>query len=162
MADEKKQAQQHADQPEFAIQRIYTKDLSFESPNSPEVFKHEWKPELKLDLQTRSNQLEEDTYEVILGVTATVSSESKTAFLVEIKQAGIFTLHHFEKDQMGPILGSVCPSIIFPYARERISDVVVNGGFPQLSLAPINFDALYAQHQKQQQEQASKDEGDKK
>ena len=137
---------QNNNQPEFAIQRLYSKDLSFEAPNTPVIFKEEWQPELKIDMQTTSTHLEEDIYEVVLAITVTVKSKDKVAFLVEVKQAGIFLLKNFPQEQMGPMLGSVCPTIIFPYAREVISDVVVRGGFPQLCLAPVNFDALYAQH----------------
>jgi preprotein translocase subunit SecB len=92
---------------------------------------------------------------VVLTITATVKNKDQVAFVVEVAEAGIFVLKAFEKEQMGPILGSVCPSIIFPYAREVISDVVVRGGFPQLALAPINFDALYEESMKQQGEKGS-------
>lgn len=137
-------------QPEFAIQKIYTKDLSFEAPNTPQVFHEEWKPELNLNLQTVSKDLGDHVFEVVLTTTVTVKSNNKLAFIVEVKEAGIFTIKDFPKDQMGPVQGSVCPSILFPYSREVISDVVVRGGFPQLCLAPINFDALYAQQLEQQ------------
>lgn len=136
---------QTTNQPEFAIQRLYTKDISFEAPNTPAIFRQDWQPELKVDLQTNSAQVEEDIYEVVLTITATVNSKEKLAFLIEVKQAGIFNIKNFPQDQIAPMLGSVCPSIIFPYLREVISDVVVRGGFPQLVLAPINFDALYQQ-----------------
>jgi preprotein translocase subunit SecB len=143
-------ASQAKNQPEFAIQRLYAKDLSLEAPNTPLIFKEEWQPELNIDMQTTSTRLEEDIYEVVLAITVTVKSKDKVAFLVEVKEAGIFLLKNFPEDQMGPMLGSVCPTIIFPYAREVISDVVVRAGFPQLCLAPVNFDALYAQHMQNQ------------
>jgi preprotein translocase subunit SecB len=142
-------------QSEFAIQKIYTKDMSFETPNAPEIFQDEWKPELNLNLQTVAKLIEEDTYEVVLTVTVTVKSEGKMAFLCEVQQAGIFTLKDFPKEQMGIVQGSVCPSILFPYAREAVSDLVARGGFPQLLLAPINFDALYAQQLEQQTQGAA-------
>lgn len=145
MTDEAQQPQS-----EFAIQKIYTKDLSFEAPNTPDIFQKEWKPELNLNLQTVAKVIEADTYEVVLTVTVTVKSEGQMAFLCEVQEAGIFTLKDFPEDQMGAVQGSVCPSILFPYAREVVSDVVVRGGFPQLCLAPINFDALYAQQLEQQ------------
>jgi len=138
---------------EFAIQKLYTKDLSFEAPSAPDIFKQEWKPELNLDLQSNAHKLDDENHEVVLTVTVTVKNENKTAFLVEVKQAGIFTLKNFPDEQMGPVLGSVCPSIIFPYVREVVSDVVVRGGFPQLALAPINFDAIYQESMAKQQAQ---------
>lgn len=157
MAEETQETKKNQDtqQSEFAVQKIYTKDLSFEAPNALDAFQQEWKPELNLNLQSNAVALDEQHHEVVLTVTVTVKNEKKVAFLVEVKQAGIFTLVNFPKEQMGPILGSVCPSIIFPYVREVVSDVVVRGGFPQLCLAPINFDALYAQSvQKQKEQQA--------
>lgn len=136
--------------PRFEIQRIYIKDVSFEAPNTPHTFNEEWKPEVSLNLGTKSNPIQEDLHEVILSITATVSTHKKTAFLIEVHHAGIFLLQGFPKDQIHQMLGSFCPNILFPYAREVVSDVVVRGGFPQLILAPVNFDALYAQHREQQ------------
>lgn len=143
-------ATQDQSQPKFDIQRLYSKDLSFESPNSPQVFLGEWKPEVTLNLETKSNRIQDDLYEVILSITATVNSNQKTAFLIEVHQAGMFVLSGFDKDQLHQMLGSFCPNILFPYARETVSDIVVRGGFPQLILAPVNFDALYAQHMDKQ------------
>jgi len=133
-------------QAQFEIQRIYTKDISFEAPNTPHTFVEEWKPEVQLNLETKSNRIQENMHEVILSVTATVTTSKKSAFLVEVHQAGIFLIKGIPSDQLRQMLGSFCPNILFPYAREVISDVVVRGGFPQLLLAPVNFDALYAQH----------------
>ena len=134
-------------QPEtqFMIQRIYTKDLSFETINTPAIFQQRWEPELALDLNTKHTLLEENTYEVVLTVTATVKNQNTTAFLVEIQQAGIFTIQGAIPQQLDHLLGSFCPNILFPYAREAISSEVMRGSFPQLILAPINFDALYMQ-----------------
>ena len=146
---------EQAVQPEFAIQRVYTKDLSFESPDSPQIFTQEWHPEVNIDLQTSSAKLDQDYFEMILGITVTVKNKDKVAFLVEVREAGIFTLKNFPEDQIGPMMGIVCPSIIFPYAREVISDIAVRGGFPQLLLAPINFEALYTQQIQQQQQSAN-------
>lgn len=136
--------------PEFAIQRIYVKDLSFEAPSVPAIFQQQWKPELNLQIQANTVPLENNTHEVSLALTVTVKNGENVAFLVEVKQAGIFTVKEFPEDQTHAILGSVCPSILFPYAREVVSDIVTRGGFPQLVLAPVNFDALYAQHLEQQ------------
>ncbi|MBI5447990.1 MAG: protein-export chaperone SecB [Gammaproteobacteria bacterium] len=142
-------------QPEFAIQRIYIKDLSFEAPQSPEIFQKQWQPEVNLQLQTNTKSLGDDTHEVELAVTVTATSEQKTAFLVEVKQAGIFTLKNFEEAPLKVMLGSVCPGILFPYVREVVSDIVTRGTFPQLYLTPINFEALYAQHLAEQQTEGS-------
>lgn len=132
--------------PQFEIQRIYTKDISFESPNTPHTFVEEWKPEVSLNLETKSNRVQENLHEVVLSVTATVNTGKKTAFLIEVHQAGVFLISGFPNEQLHQMLGSFCPNILFPYAREVVSDLVVRGGFPQLILAPVNFDALYAQH----------------
>lgn len=136
----------------FVIQRIYVKDASFEAPHAPQIFKEEWKPEVNVDLQTKTNNLEEGIHEVVLHLTVTVKMGEKTAFLVETQQAGIFTIKGFPQDQTSQALGAMCPTILYPYARETISDLVTRGGFPQLLLAPVNFDALYVQHQKQEQD----------
>ncbi|MFZ2314943.1 MAG: protein-export chaperone SecB [Gammaproteobacteria bacterium] len=136
--------------PQFDIQRIFVKDISFESPNTPQTFLEEWKPEVALNLETKSNRIDDNLHEVILSITATVSSSKKTAFLIEVHQAGVFMINGFPNDQLHQMLGSFCPNILFPYAREVVSDIVVRGGFPQLILAPVNFDALYAQHMEQQ------------
>jgi preprotein translocase subunit SecB len=136
--------------PVFTIQRIYTKGISYESPNAPKIFRDDWNPEVNVDLQTKADKLEDDVYDVVLNLTVTVKMTDKTAFLCEVQQAGIFTLKDFQTDQLNHILGSMCPSILYPYAREAISDIVTRGGFPQLLLAPVNFDALYLQHMEQQ------------
>ncbi len=145
-------AEDGAHGPEFAIQRIYVKDSSFESPESPSIFREQWEPKVNIDLQTSSNLLEGDVYEVVLGVTVTVKIKEKTAFLAETKQAGIFSIGQFNDEQRNQLLGSFCPNILFPYARETITSLVTRGGFPQLYLAPINFDAVYQQQMKQHQE----------
>ena len=140
--------------PQFAIQRIYTKDISFEAPNTPTIFKAEWKPEVKLDLDTRSNKLENGVYEVILKLTVTTKVGEDTAFLCEVQQAGIFTIAEGEgvaEGQVAHMLGSFCPNLLFPYARETISNLVNRATFPQLNLAPVNFDALFAQYVQQRQ-----------
>lgn len=149
--------------PNFEIQRIFVKDLSYEAPNTPHTFAEEWKPEVQLNLETKSSRIQDNVHEVILSVTATVMSNKKSAFLVEVHQAGIFLVSGFPNDQLHQMLGSFCPNILFPYAREAISDLVVRGGFPQLILAPVNFDALYAQHmQEQKTGETGGDAGDTK
>lgn len=148
---------EQANQQQFSIQKIYLKDVSFESPNSPAVFTGEWKPEVNVQLNTEIKGLDNDMHEVILSVTVTARQQDKTAFLVEVKQAGLFQLAGFEQEQLGGMLGAYCPETLFPYAREAISDLIGKGGFPQLLLSPVNFNALYMQHQQQKQSQAATD-----
>ncbi len=137
--------EQKAPEVQFMIQRIYVKNLSFETTNTPASFQQKWEPELALDLNTQHKQLEEGVFEVTLTVTATVKNQNETAFLVEVQQAGIFTVQGAPVEQLDHLLGSFCPSILFPYAREAITAEAIRGSFPQLVLAPINFDALYMQ-----------------
>ena len=139
----------------FMIQRVYVKDLSYETKNTPAVFQQKWEPELSLDLNTNSTQLDDGVYEVVLTVTATVSNAKTIAFLVEVKQAGIFSIKGAIPQQLEHILGSFCPNILFPYAREAITSQVINGSFPQLVLAPINFDALFAKQLEDKQKAAA-------
>lgn len=144
MAEQAKQEQQ-----EFAIHRIFIKDLSFEAPDSPKSFKAEWNPQVDLNLDTTSEHLEENLYDVTLKVTVTTKIDDKTVFLAEVQQAGIFLIEHFDDTQKDELLGSFCPNVLFPYAREVISDVINRGGFPPLYLAPVNFDAIYQQRKQQ-------------
>lgn len=137
---------------QFAIQKIYVKDVSFETPNSPAIFTEtKWEPEVNVQLNTRATPLADHMHEVVLSITVTAKSGDKTAYLVEVQQAGIFRTEGFDAAQLNHLLGSFCPNILFPYVREAISDTVTRGGFPQMLLAPVNFDALYAQHLQQQQ-----------
>ena len=156
MADEQTNATNEEAAQQFIIQKIYAKDISFETPNSPQLFTEKWEPELKVDLHTAINPIAEGVFEVVLTVTATVKVGEKTAFLAEVQQAGIFNITGFEKPQLDGMLGSYSPNILFPYAREIVSDLVNKGGFPQLILQPVNFDAIYQQHlQQQDTEQAA-------
>nr|CBA75626.1 protein-export protein [Arsenophonus nasoniae] len=134
----------------FQIQRIYTKDISFETPSAPNIFQQEWQPEVKLDLDTSSSELAEHVYEVILRVTVTATVADETAFLCEVQQAGIFSIDGIEQSQMAHCLGAYCPNILFPYARECITNLVSRGTFPQLNLAPVNFEALFMNYLQQQ------------
>lgn len=138
-------AEQEATAPQFSVQRIYVKDVSFETPNSPEIFTKEWNPDIKLDLDNKSTKLEEGVYETVLQLTVTAKIGDQTAFLCEIQQAGIFTISMSEP-QTAHALGVVCPNTLFPYAREAVSNLVNRGTFPALNLAPVNFDALFAQY----------------
>ncbi len=150
------QAAPQENQQNFSIQRIFLKDVSFEAPGAPDIFQKEWNPDVKLDLDTQSRELGSGVYEVVLRLTVTVKNEEETAFLCEVQQGGIFTAEQMEAGQLAHCLGAFCPNILFPYARETISSLVVKGTFPQLNLAPVNFDALfmnYLQNQKNQAEE---------
>ncbi|NNJ92593.1 MAG: protein-export chaperone SecB [Gammaproteobacteria bacterium] len=149
--DQEPQATQQAPQLELGIQRVYIKDVSFETPNSPEIFTAEWKPNMDINLGTETKKLSDNIFEVVLKVTVTVKSEEKTAFLAEVHQAGIFMIKGLEESQLAPVFGITCPNILFPYVREAVSDLVNKGSFPQLVLSPINFEALFAQQMQQQQ-----------
>jgi preprotein translocase subunit SecB len=139
---------------QFALRTIYVKDLSFESPNAPEVFQGEWKPETSLHMDIKVNQLDGQTHEIVLTITVTAKAGDKTAYLVEIQQAGIVAAQGFEQQEYGPLFYVYCPSILFPYARQAVTDVVAKGGFPQLVLQHINFDAIYAQKVAEKQQQS--------
>lgn len=159
MADNQQAAGNENDnQPQFALQRIYVKDLSFESPNSPVVFQEQWKPQVNLDLNTTHTKVSDNQYEVVLSLTVTSKIEDKVAFLVEIQQAGVFLVKGIEGAQLGQMLGAYCPTILFPYAREAIDGIVSKGSFPALMLAPVNFDAIYAQAVQRQQQEAKGEE----
>ncbi|MGQ8365958.1 protein-export chaperone SecB [Glaciecola sp. 1036] len=163
MADENNsaegQAAGQAQQPQevqFNLQRIYTKDISFETPNSPAIFQKEYKPEIKLDIDTRTAELDTNLYEVVLSLTVTSTVEGQTAFLCEVQQAGIFMIGEMPNSNKAHTLGSFCPNMLFPYAREAVSNLVNRGTFPTLNLAPVNFDAIFAAYvQKRQQEHAN-------
>lgn len=138
-------AAQGEQNPQFSLQRIYVKDLSFEAPKSPEIFRQEWAPSLSLDLNTRQKALDGDFHEVVLTLSVTVKTGEEIAFIAEVQQAGIFLIRGLDAAAMSHTLGAFCPSILFPYARETLDSLVVRGSFPALMLAPVNFDALYAQ-----------------
>ncbi|ROR98872.1 protein translocase subunit secB [Sinobacterium caligoides] len=130
---------------QFALQRIFIKDLSFEAPQGAAAFKQQWRPQVNLDLNTRNSKLDDDNYEVVLTLTVTAKQDDETAFLIEVQQGGIFLCKGLEGEQLHQVLGSLCPSILFPYARETIDSLVVKGSFPPLMIAPVNFEALYQQ-----------------
>lgn len=135
-----------AKQQQFTVQRIYTKDLSFESPSTPEIFKKQWQPKVAVDLNTKSDTLDQEgNFEVVLSVTITARMDEAIAFLIEVQQAGIFFIKGFEGEELRRILATAAPNILFPYARETIDTICVKGGFPAIMMAPVNFDALYQQ-----------------
>ncbi|SDT21992.1 protein translocase subunit secB [Halopseudomonas xinjiangensis] len=152
MADENQNNQaangaaQGNQQVQFSLQRIYVKDLSFESPKAPSVFQSQWNPQVNLDLNTRHSQLQEGVHEVVLSLSATVTNgDDEVTFIAEVQQAGIFAINGLDEASMRHTLGAFCPNILFPYAREAIDNLVLRGSFPPLMLSPVNFDALYAQ-----------------
>lgn len=156
MAEEQQAASQEQAQQQFVMQRIYNKDLSFESPAAPDVFRKQWQPKVNVDLNTRSKAIDEQgNFEVVLSITLTAKVDDETAFLVEVQQAGIFFITGFEDEQLRLILGTAAPNVLFPYARENIDSLVVKGGFPPVMLAPVNFDALYQQAKARSEQQAA-------
>lgn len=143
---------------QFIIERVYIKDLSFESPNSPAIFTEDWEPDTSLNLNTQVNVLGDDHYEVELHLNVMVKDkDGKTAFLVEAIQAGAFMIKGYPAEQLNHLLASYCPGQLFPYAREVIANLVSKGSFPEMHLSPINFDALYAKNIAEQQ--AAAEEG---
>jgi preprotein translocase subunit SecB len=153
-------AEQENNQRQILLQKIYVKDFSFESPNTPEVFtKGDWTPKTNLNLRSAHNPSHSDVHEVVLTVTVDAKHEDKTLFLVEIQQAGLFQISGYSKEEFEAIVGTFCPNTLFPYAREAVASVVARGGFPEFLLQPINFDALYAESRKQAQAQAESEAG---
>ncbi len=146
-----------APQGQLGIQKIYVKDLSFEAPNSPAVFAEQLSPTLDLHFGNATNALGNDLHEVVLTVTATVKQADRTVYLVEVKQAGIFTITGFSEQHLPAIIATACPNVLFPFAREAICDVVGKGGFPQLLIAPVNFEMLYAQEVQRRRTAAGSD-----
>ncbi len=139
---------------ELMLERLYVKDLSFESPRSPAVFGEPWKPKVQLDINSRSNRFAEDRFEVILTVTVeTRNEEDQKGFIAEVQQAGIFRIRGLDQEPLKRVLATLCPTTLFPYVREAIDSMVIKGGFPALALAPVNFDALFEQS-RQNQDQA--------
>lgn len=149
-------AAQDQPQVQFSLQRIYVKDLSFESPKAPSVFQSQWNPQVNLDLNTRHTQLQDGIHEVVLSLSATVTNgEEEVTFIAEVQQAGIFAINGLDEAAMRHTLGAFCPNILFPYAREAIDNLVLRGSFPPLMLSPVNFDALYAQAEQRRVQEAA-------
>ena len=148
------QANEQQGQGQFQLQRIYIKDLSFESPRAPEVFRQEWKPEVNMEINHSASKIEGDIHEVVLKVTVTVSNQEKTAFVAEIQQAGLFMVAGIEGVQYDHVLKGLCPNVLFPYVRETISDLVARGTFPQFLMQPINFEAAFVEQMRRQQQEA--------
>ena len=164
MAKESKAAATEAEQntqPGFGIEKLYVKDASIEVPNAPQIFTERTAPQVNVELGNAAQKLDEGVFEVAIKVTVTAKIGDKTAFLVEVTQAGIFAVRNVPDENIEPILAVTCPNILFPYAREAVSDMVTRAGFAPVLLNPINFEALYLQQkeqaqQKQQAENAAK------
>ena len=147
-------ADQKKPQVQFAMQRMYLKDLSFETPQGVDAFKKQWKPAVNQEMTTKTQKVEDGLYEVTLQLTITVKDEDEALYLVEVQQAGLFTVKGLEGQQLAQVLNTACPNMLFPYAREVIDNIVTKGSFPALMLPPINFDALFVQAMAQAKAQA--------
>ena len=132
-------------QPFFNIQRIYLKDMSLEQPNSPGIFLEQEMPSVEVEVDVKAERLAESVFEVLVTGTVTAKVTDKVAFLIEAKQAGIFDIRNIPADQIDPLVGIACPTILFPYLRSNIADAITRAGFPPIHLAEINFQALYEQ-----------------
>jgi preprotein translocase subunit SecB len=150
---EQQASDQNPPQAQFALQRIFVKDVSFESPKAPEVFRGQWQPKVNLELNSSHNSMENDLYEVTLKITITARNETdEVMYLTEVQQSGIFLIKGLENAALMQTLGAFCPSVLFPYARETIDGLVIKGSFPPLMLAPVNFDAIYEQSRQKREE----------
>ena len=149
MAEQEKQATER----KLSVVKIYVKDFSFESPQTPGIFNTpEWSPETNLNLRSTHSPVTDSLHEVVLTITvdAKIKDEDKTIFLVELHQAGLFEIGGYSQEEMGALIGSFCPNVLYPFAREAIANTIQRGGFPEFVLQPINFDALYQQSLQQQ------------
>ena len=145
-----------ADQRKLQIHKIYLKDVSFETPNSPDIFSEQkWEPDVSFELRNTTKKLNDPFHEVVLAVTVTAKLGDKVAYLAEVQQAGIFSLEGYNDEQLAEMVGGYCPGILFPFVREAVTDLVTKGSFPQLLLAPVNFLALYPQHIVRQKQEAT-------
>jgi len=155
MNEPQQQANDAQQQPTFGIEKIYVKDLSLEIPNAPDVFLGNEQPQVELQLHHEGARVGEGMYQVVVTVTVTAKSGDKTMFLVEVSQAGIFHVRNVPETDLEPLLATACPNILFPYARETVSDIIRRAGFPPIYLAPVNFDAIYLQRLQQAKEEAA-------
>ena len=143
----------------FGVQRLYLKDASFEAPESPDAFRRPYTPQVNFSINSRSRKIDDNIYEVVLRLTADVKQEDKTVFLVEVQQAGVFEVSGLEGERLEQVLTITCPSILFPYGREAVDALAVKGSYPPLMLAPVNFEAVYAQAKRSQEEQGKVEQG---
>jgi preprotein translocase subunit SecB len=144
----------NAPQAQFTIEKIYVKDVSFEAPNAPQIFSEQGQPQLNMNLNQKVGRLNEQVFEVVLGITLTCTLGEKTVYLAEVEQAGIFGLAGFDERALDMMLGTYCPNVLFPYVRQAISDLITAGGFPPFYIQPINFEGLYAEGLRRRAEQA--------
>ncbi len=131
---------------EVMLQNIYVKDASFEAPNGPNIPADQWNPQFGLNMNTQGATVAQDLHEVVLTITLEAKIGDKVAYLVEVKQAGLFVIRGYNLDETRQIVGAFCPNVLFPYARQAVSDLILRGGFPPFLLPPVNFDALLAGH----------------
>jgi preprotein translocase subunit SecB len=147
--------------PQFSVEKIYVKDVSFEAPKTPQAFNEQGQPQLQMNLNQRVQRIGDNVYEVVLGITLTCTvGEDKTIYVVEVQQAGVFGLGGFDQQTLDAMLGTHCPNVLYPYARQTIGDLIQAGGFPPFLLQPINFEALYAEGLRQRANQQSTGNGD--
>lgn len=146
-------------QQQVGIHNLYLKDVSFEAPNTPGIFRTKEAPKIQMNLGVNTSKLDEQTFEVVISVTVEAKTGEQTAFLVEVHQAGIFTIVGFNEENLAPVLGIYCPNLLYPYAREAVSSLVTKGGFPALILEPVNFEAVFAQQQQKAKQKAEQDSG---
>lgn len=147
MAEEGNGNPENEAQRQIGLQKIYIRDASIEVPDGPRVFTEDYNPEVNVDLNTQIQTLSEETHQIVLTVTVTARQDERTAYIVEVQQAGVFQIEGFTDDEeRDHVLGAYCPSILFPYIREAVGDMVQRAGFPHFLLQPVNFDMLYAQH----------------
>ena len=141
-------------QRQFLVQRIYTKDISFESPNAPQTFQENWNPEINVGLGSEVNKIGDENIELVLKVSVEAKHDGKTVFLVEVQQGGLFLIQGFNDEETDALMGIAAPNVLFPYAREAVSDLVTRGSFPQFVLQPVNFEAIYTQQRQAKAAQA--------
>jgi preprotein translocase subunit SecB len=145
---------------QFTVEKIYVKDVSFEVPGAPQIFNEAAQPQLQMNLNQRVQRVGDNAYEVVLGITLTCTTGEKTAYLAEVQQAGVFGLAGFDQAALDGMLGTHCPNVLYPYARQTISDLIQAGGFPPFLLQPINFEALYAEGLRQRAAQGDAGNGE--
>ena len=146
--------------PQFTVEKIYVKDVSFEAPRTPQAFGEQGQPQLQMNLNQRVNRVAEGTFEVVLGINLTCKlPEDKVVYLVEVQQAGLFNLSGFDDQSLDAMLGTHCPTILYPYARQTVGDLIQAGGFAPFLLQPINFEALYAEGLRQRAAQGQQADG---
>ena len=155
MSEPTRPAGADAQQASFQIEKIYVKDLSLEVPNAPQIFTEAQEPQLEVQVRNQGGQFADNLYEVVVSVTVTARMGDKTLFLAEVAQAGIFTVRGVPAKDLEPLLGIGCPTILYPYAREAISDLVTRAGFPAVLLAPVSFEQIYMERMQQQQQAAA-------